>query len=99
MGRRSNQPRVGVRDGEVLREDARPRWSAWGDVVPSFGATIGATKKIEGHGAMALGGRNFIRRNNNQLTVGVRGWVEMGEEALPRWRAWGGVVPSFGATN
>ena len=56
-------------------------------------------KKIEGHGAMALGGRNFIERNNNQPTVGVRGWVEMVEETLPRWRAWGGVVPSFGATN
>ncbi len=99
MGRRSNQPRVGVRDGWVLREDARPGWSAWGDVIPLFGATIGATKKIEGHGEMALGGRNFIGRNNNQPTVGVRGWVEMVEETLPRLRAWGGVVPSFGATN
>ena len=99
MGRRSNQPRVGVRDGGDLREDAPLGWSAWGDVVPSFGATIGATKKIEGHGAMALGGRNFIGRNNNQPTVRVRGWVEMGEEALPRWRAWGDVIPLFGATN
>ncbi len=48
MGRRSNQPRVGVHDGRVLREDVQPGWSAWGYVVPSFGATIGGTKKIEG---------------------------------------------------
>jgi hypothetical protein len=44
MGRRSNQPKVGVCDSGVLREDARPGWSAWGDVVPLFGVTIGATK-------------------------------------------------------
>ncbi len=99
MGRCSTQPRIGICDGGVLRDDARPGWSAWGEVVPSFGVTIGAKKKIEGHGAMALGCRNFIGRNNNQPTVGVCGWVEMGEEALPRWRAWGGVVRSFGATN
>jgi hypothetical protein len=30
-----------------MREEARPRRSVGGDVIPSFGATIGMTKKIE----------------------------------------------------
>ncbi len=39
----------------VLIEEARLGWSAGGDVVPSFGATIGTTKKI-GEMAPSLGG-------------------------------------------
>jgi hypothetical protein len=33
--------------------------------------------------ALALGGRSSIMKNNNQLVVGVRGGMDVGEEA--RW--------------
>ena len=36
-----------------LKEEARPGWSIGGDIVPSFGATIGTTKKSRGNGVEA----------------------------------------------
>jgi hypothetical protein len=48
-----------------------------------------------GGGALALGGRRFIKINNNQMEDGVdmRGWV--GEEARPGRNMWGRRLPVF----
>ena len=45
IGRYNNQPRVGVRGRIGLKEEARLGLSAWGGLVPSFGAAIRTTKK------------------------------------------------------
>ena len=44
---------------------------------------------------MALGGRRFIKINNNQMKDGVdmKGCVR--EEARPDWNVWGGWLPVF----
>ena len=38
-------------------------------------------KKIEMGGALALGGRRSIMKHKNQLVVGVRGGMDVGEDA------------------
>ncbi len=40
-----------------------------------------------------------MARHINQLTVGGRDRGDVEEEAQLGWIAWGGVVPSFGATK
>jgi hypothetical protein len=44
-----------------------------------------------GNGALALGGRNFEGKSNNQLGVGGRGGRDVEEEARLVWSMWGGV--------
>ena len=53
-------------------------------LVPLFGAPKRDPSKNREMGrALALGGRCSIMKNNNQLVVGVRGGMDVGEEA--RW--------------
>ena len=49
-------------------------------------------------GALTLGGRRLIMKNNNQLVVGVRGGLDVGEEGRWGQSVWGDTVPYFGAT-
>ncbi len=44
---------------------------------------------------MALGGRSFIKINNNQMEDGVDMKGCIGEEARPGWKVWGGWLPVF----
>ncbi len=48
---------------------------------------------------MALGGRHLIGRYNNQIVVGGRGRIDVGEEACGGWSVWGGGIQSFEVTN
>jgi hypothetical protein len=48
---------------------------------------------------LALGGRHLIGRYNNQIVVGGRGRIDVGEEARGGWSVWGGGVQSFEVTN
>ncbi len=40
----TNQPRIGGSDNGDVRAEARGRESAWGDTIPSFGASNWETK-------------------------------------------------------
>ena len=44
-GRHNNQPSVGISGGKDFGEVACRGWSAWGNTVPSFGTSNGATQK------------------------------------------------------
>ncbi len=45
--------------------------------------------------AMAFGDRCFIKRCNNQLSVGVSGERYFGEEVRPGWSMWEDAAPLF----
>ncbi len=48
---------------------------------------------------MALGGCHLIGRYNNQIVVGGRGRIDVGEEARGGWSMWGGGIQSFEVTK
>ncbi len=54
-----------------------------------------AANNRERGGALALGGRRFIKINNNQMEDGVDMKGCIGEEARPGWKVWGGWLPVF----
>ncbi len=68
-------------------------------LVLLFGAPKSDPSKIsEMGGALALGGRCSLMKNNNQLGVCVCSGRDAGEEA-PGWESvWGDTVPCFGVT-
>jgi hypothetical protein len=82
----------------VLIEEARVGWSAGEDVVPSFGATIGMTKKIEGKWGLGLRWLKFYGKTQQPAESWRSQWGVLIEEARLGWSAGGDVVPSFGAT-
>ena len=49
-------------------------------------------------GALALGGRRSLMKNNNQQVVGIRSGRDVGEEARGWESVWGDTVPCFGVT-
>ena len=74
-GEHNNQPKVGVNGGWGVGEEAQPGRNVWGDVVSLFRAAIWMTKKIENKRgrAQALGGRQSIKKLNNQPKDSVGG--------------------------
>ncbi len=58
-----------------------------------------ASKKREGDGSSALGGRRLFVRHNNQPIVGVSDRRDDGEDARPGWNVRGGCFSYFGAVN
>ncbi len=50
-------------------------------------------------GALALGGRRFLNIYNNQMEVGVRGGLYIGEDVRLGWNVQGVTVPSFWPFN
>ena len=58
-----------------------------------------AQKNRDIDGAMAFGGRRFIKQCTDQLSVGVSGERYFGEEGRLGWSVvWEDAVPSFGMT-
>jgi hypothetical protein len=65
-----------------------------GWLVTLFGINFEATlKNREIGGALALGGRHYIETYNNQMEVGIRGGVDIEEEARRGQNVWGGQGP------
>ncbi len=58
-----------------------------------------ASKIKEGGGFLALGGRRWVLRHNNQPIVGGSDRRNDGEYVWPRWSVRGGCFPYFGAVN
>jgi hypothetical protein len=56
-------------------------------------------KNREMGGALALGGRRFLNIYNNQMEVGIRGGLYIGEDARLGWNVWGVTAPSFWPFN
>jgi hypothetical protein len=54
-----------------------------------------ASKKREGDGSSALGGRHLVLRYNNQPIVGGSDRRDDGEDARMGWSVWGGVFFLF----
>jgi hypothetical protein len=71
----------------VLIEEARAGWSAGGDVVPSFGATIGTTKKIEGKWGLGLRWLKLYGKTQQPAESQRSRWGVLIEEARPGWSA------------
>jgi len=66
---------------------------------PLFGAPKSdPSKNREMGGALALGGRRSLMKNNNQLGVCVRSGRDVQEEARGWESVWGDTVQYFGAT-
>ncbi len=82
----------------VLNEETRVGWSARGDVVPSFGATIGTTKEIEWKWGLGLRWLRLYGKTQQPAESRRSRWGVLIEEARLGWSAGGGAVPSFGAT-
>ena len=69
-------------------------------LVPLVGTTNTDALKIkEGDGSLALGGRRWVLRHNNQLIVGGSNMMDDGEDARLGWGVWGGCFLYFGAAN
>ncbi len=58
-----------------------------------------ASKNREGYGSLALGGRCWVIRHNNQQIVGGSDRRDDGEDARPGWSVRGGRFSYFGAAN
>jgi hypothetical protein len=58
-----------------------------------------ASKHREGDGSLALGGRHWVVRHNNQPIVCGRDRMYDGEDARPGWSVRGGGVSYFGVAN
>jgi hypothetical protein len=58
-----------------------------------------ASKNREGGGSLALGGRRWVVRHNNQPIVGSSDRRDDGEDARPGWSVWGGCFSYFGTAN
>ncbi len=54
-----------------------------------------ASKNREGDGSLALSGRHWIVRHNNQPIVSCSNRKDDGEDARPGWSEWGGVFFLF----
>ncbi len=61
----------------------------------AWGGDIRGSNNRERGGALALGGRHFIKINNNQMEDGVDMKGCVGEEARPGRNVWGGWLPVF----
>ncbi len=66
---------------------------------PVWEAKLRHIEKIEGKWCLGLGGRHLIGRYNNQIVVGGRGRIDVGEEVRGGWSVWGGGIQSFEVTN
>ena len=68
-------------------------------LVPLFGTPKSdPSKNREIGGALSLGGRRSLMKNNNQLGVCICSGRDVGEEACGWESVWGDTVPSFGVT-
>jgi hypothetical protein len=54
-----------------------------------------ASKKEMDKGVLALGGRNFEEKHNNQIVIGGRGGRDVEEEVRPVWGAGGDAIASI----
>jgi hypothetical protein len=58
-----------------------------------------ASKNREGDRSLALGGRRWVVRHNNQPIVSGSKRRDDGEDARPGWSVLGGCFSNFGAVN
>jgi hypothetical protein len=67
-----------------------------GSLLPQLVPLVGmpnkdASKNREGEGSLAIGGRRWVIKHNNQPIVGGSDRRDDGEDARPGWSVWGGV--------